>query len=179
MRLFIAVWPSDDAVAHLDTALDGLRVELPDLRWQPRDRWHLTVAFLGEVEADRLGRVSGTMCDVVGRHGAALDLALAGSGTFGRVLWLGVTPEPPPLAPLARDLARSLRAAGFPLERRPWRPHLTVARARSDTPQLHDARTVLASYQGPRWPAVELTLVRSTPGPAPAYAVVDRLALDG
>lgn len=179
MRLFVAVWPSLEASQHLDTAVVPLRATLPDLRWQPTDRWHLTLVFLGEVAEPRVPTVTDVVGEVAGRHPAADGLAIAGSGTFGRVVWVGLRPQPSPLQPVARDLGRSLRARGFDVERRPWRAHLTLARARSDTPDVRRLRDALADYVGPTWPARELALVRSTTGPHPEYEVLARSPLSG
>ena len=177
MRLFVAVWPDAAAVEHLDAALAPVRARVPDLRWQPLERWHVTLAFLGEVAEGRVGAARDAAEAVASRHGGVPEIRLAGSGTFDRVLWTGLAPSPSPLAPVARDLALSLRASGFAIERRPWAPHLTLARARGETSPVRAACEALAGYAGPAWPVREITLVRSVAGPHPAYDVLDRLPL--
>lgn len=179
MRLFVAVWPDEGALAHLEAALAPLRGALGDLRWQPRERWHLTLAFLGEVDEARRPTVRRALGDVASRHDPVGSVALAGAGAFGRIVWVGLEPRPSALEPVARDLARSLREKGFPIERRAWTPHLTVARARSATAHVPEACEALHDYAGPGWPVREMTLVRSTTGPSPEYAVLDRVALGG
>ena len=90
VRLFVALRPPPDAVAHADTALEPVRREHPDLRWVPAQRWHLTLAFYGEIPDDK---VEGTVAMVDRRlrgHGPC-DLAFRGAGSFTRrALWLGV-----------------------------------------------------------------------------------------
>ena len=179
MRLFVAAWPDERALDHLESALAPLRGTLGDLRWQPRERWHLTLAFLGEVDEARLPAVRHTLGDVAARHDPVDAVALAGAGAFGRIVWVGLEPHQSALDPQARDLARALREKGFPIERRLWTPHLTVARARSATAQVSDACEALHDYAGPGWPVREITLVRSTTGPSPEYAVLDRVQLGG
>ena len=179
MRLFAAAWPDEEALAHLEAALSSLRNPLGDLRWRPRLRWHVTLAFLGEVDEARLPAVRRALGDVAARHDQVDAVALAGAGAFGRIVWVGLEPRPSALEPVAHDLARSLRERGFPIERRAWTPHLTVARARSATAQVPQACEALHDYAGPGWPVREITLVRSTTGPSPEYAVLDRVQLGG
>jgi RNA 2',3'-cyclic 3'-phosphodiesterase len=175
VRLFAAVWPDESALAHLEAALDPLRGSLGELRWQPRERWHLTLAFLGEVDEERLPSVRRALRSVAARHGPVDAVQLAGAGAFGPIVWVGLEPRPSALGPAPGDLARSLREVGVPIERRPWSPHLTVARARSATAQVSVACEALRDYTGPPWRVGEVTLVRSTTGPSPEYAVLDRM----
>ena len=162
MRTFVAVRPPPAAVEHL-------RAVLPSWPSAP-ERWHLTLAFLGEVDdpaalAPRLG-------EVCARH-APLDLRLAGSGTFGRggPVWVGVEGDRAALTALAGDVARACRDAGLDVERRPYRPHLTVGRRGRPDPAL------LASYAGPAWTAAEVEVVASRLGPVVEHRVLARLPL--
>jgi len=58
MRLFVAVLPPQGALAELEAAVAPLRPAWPDLRWAGQDRWHLTLAFLGEQPEARVTQVS-------------------------------------------------------------------------------------------------------------------------
>jgi 2'-5' RNA ligase len=79
-RLFVAIWPDPASLAVLRGAVAQARSAFPDLRWQPEERWHLTLAFLGEADErrarDRLDRL------MTGR-------------TTGRAAGPGTTPGPP------------------------------------------------------------------------------------
>jgi 2'-5' RNA ligase len=100
-----------------------------DLRWVAPSLWHITLAFLGEA-AGSLDFLEEW------RPGAGeTKLRLAGLGAFpsndhARVLWLGVSASKEFLD-LQASLAERLTAAGFVLEDRPYRPHLTLARFRN------------------------------------------------
>lgn len=171
MRLFVAVQPPTEARAHAAAAVAAARARHPDpaLRWIPAERWHLTLAFYGEVPDEK---VPATV-DTVGRclHGSpALSLVLRGAGHFSRrALWLGVDGE-------VAGLKRLARAVTF--ERRPYRPHLTVARLRGDPEEAARAAAAsLADYEGPPWRADAVHLVRSRLGPHPSYEEVAAWAL--
>lgn len=159
MRLFVAVRPPGVAVDHADGAVAPVRARHPDLRWVPAQRWHLTLAFYGEVPE---GTVDGVRAMVERRVAGAgqLRLQLAGAGEFTRrAVWLGLAGDVERLRALARSVT---------LERRPYRPHLTVARVRGGV-DAGPAVAELAGYVGPAWTADAVHLVRSRLGPAPAY----------
>ena len=159
MRLFVALRPPPSAVAHADAALEPVRRAHPELRWVPPERWHLTLAFYGEVPD---GNVEGTvaMVDRRLRGRGPCDLAFRGAGIFARrALWLGVAGELATLKALARSVT---------FERRPYRPHLTVARLRGGV-DAEVAAGSLTAYDGPVWTAGTVHLVRSHLGPAPTY----------
>jgi RNA 2',3'-cyclic 3'-phosphodiesterase len=182
VRLFVAVTPAQDAVDELWSAVSVLRQTRPELRWTRPEQWHLTLAFLGEVDdrarlevMERLGRAAG-------RH-PPLALALAGAGRFGdRVLWTRVTGDVAPLCRLAESVRAAVRRARLPVEDRPYRPHLTLARSR-DGADLRPAVDALAGFAGCAWTATELHLVRSHlgagPGRSARYEVVATWPLTG
>jgi 2'-5' RNA ligase len=120
VRLFIAVVPPDavlDRVARLE------RPEVDGLRWTGRDQWHVTLRFLGAVEdagaaVDALTRAMLPRCEA--RLGPCVD-------RFGRrVVQVPVSG----LDALAAVVVGRTAGIGRPPEDRPFRAHLTLARAR-------------------------------------------------
>lgn len=179
MRLFVAVWPPAEALAELEALVAPIATEHPALKWQPRERWHVTVTFIGDVEDEREPAARAAVERAVAAVPVRDPVRLAAAGTFGRLLWVGLEPLPSPLLPLARACGRELRAARFALERRRWSPHLTLARTRGEATELLECRRALAAFAGAPWPVTELTLVRSQAGPDPAYEVLARYPVHG
>ena len=160
MRLFVSLRPPPDA-------LDHLRAQLP--QWPgPPDRWHVTLAFLGEVA--EAGPVDAALGQALA-GAPAPELRLAGSGTFGRVVWVGLEGELDVLARLAALVSAAARQAGVALERRRFRPHLTVGHGGRPDP----AR--LSGYRGPTWTAGEVELVRSDLGSTVTHTGLGRYAV--
>jgi len=179
VRYFVAVDPPPEVRDHLAVAVARLRQQAVDgLRWPPPERWHLTLAFLGPVE-DRVRPALETRLARVAHRHPPMTLSLAGAGRFGaRVLWAGVAGDTPALRRLASSAAAQARHAGIEVEDRPYRPHLTLARA--DRPvDLAAVVGALADYAGPPWTADRLDLVSSRPGPRPEYRTVASWPLGG
>jgi 2'-5' RNA ligase len=180
--LFVAAEPDRAALDHLDRALDPVRRLPGGPRWIDRARWHLTLTFLGELaedRADRLDRLTAALGTVPAGH-RTVHLRLSEVGTFPakgppQVLWVGVTGdrgELGRLGGLARATARAARQAGVRVERRPFRPHLTLGRWRRGDPVDRGMVAALAGYGGPAFRLTEVVLMRSYLGAQPRY---DRL----
>lgn len=166
MRLFVAITPPQDAIDELRSATAALRTGSGTVRWSAPEQWHLTLAFLGEVD----DRARQDVVERLGRAAARHDpctLSLAGAGRFGqRVLWTRVHGDVDRLRRLAASVRAAARRSRIAVEDRPYRPHLTLARARGDA-DLRPAVTALGGFAGRAWTARELHLVRSRLGAWP------------
>ncbi|GHF17750.1 RNA 2',3'-cyclic phosphodiesterase [Streptomyces morookaense] len=182
MRLFVAVTPPPSAVAELAAAVAPLR-SLPGagrLRWAGPDTWHFTLAFLGEVDEERLPELAERLARAAHRH-PPHELRFAGGGRFGdRILWAGVQGETDTLRGLARSAAAGARRAGVAVDdRRPFHPHLTLARSATGRVALAPYAAGLADFRGTPWTAGRLELIRSrlpaggVPGERPRYELVE------
>lgn len=132
LRLFFAVMPAPAETRRLATLAGRLAV-LTDGRAQSGANLHLTLAFLGQVPRAQLPSLKaiGNAC----RHHPASRLTLSRLTALRSTLCLEPESTPVPLATLQRDLSRSLTAAGFLLESRRFRPHLSLVRhARAPVP---------------------------------------------
>lgn len=180
MRLFVAVTPPPDALAELDAAVAPLRAGRPDLRWASLDRWHVTLAFLGEVAEPAQDGLRERLERAARRH-HAVRLRIGRGGAFpsarkARVFCAHVSGEPAALTglrALAASVAAGARRAGAPApdEGRRYRPHLTLARCRqqADLRQLVEA---LSGFSGAAWGAAEIELILSKTGPDPSYQTI-------
>ena len=185
MRLFVAVTPPAEVLAELEAAVAPLRADWPALRWASLDRWHVTLAFLGEVAEPRLDDLRERLGRAAGRH-HALRLLIGRGGAFpsagkARVFCAFISGEPAALTEL-RGLAGSVsagaRRAGAPPpdEGRRYRPHLTLARCRQPA-DLRPLVEALSGYSGTPWNAAAIELIVSKTGPDPSYQPIDRWPL--
>jgi len=177
MRLFVALHPSPTALAELEAAVAPLRTGWPDLRWTGQDKWHVTLAFLGEVAEDKLDQLTVRLGRAAGWH-QAQQLWIGQGGAFpnqkrARVLISRIEGDQPALAAvtaLAGSVAAGARRAGAPPpdEGRRYRPHLTLARCRQPT-DVSGVVDALGGFAGSAWLAAEMQLIRSYAGPKPRY----------
>lgn len=187
-RLFVAVQPPAAVLDHLAGAVGRLHTIAARARATPVERWHVTVAFLGDVPVDRLDDAAAAVAAGAAAGGPP-ELVVRGGGRFGRgrssVLWAGVhgvtDTDDAAFAALARGLRRALRRARLPYDDRPFRPHLTLAYPgdRLDAELLRDDVAALAGYAGPAWTADRVTLFRSYLGPHPRHEPVGGWPLGG
>lgn len=163
MRLFVALEVPDEVRDDLDAAVGPLRDELGRLRWTPSAQWHVTLAFLGHVDAP-VDEIVDVLTAPAGDAPAAIDLELGEPGRFGkRVLWVGVRDEPTgAVAEVGAGAQRSLAAASLPVDEKPVRPHLTLARSRGrrDQPIRPEHVDAVPAVRG-AWTVGELVLFES------------------
>lgn len=123
------------------------RVREPIARWQAQLRatgcaasypdpaqLHLTLVFLGNIFAAQAPLLAARL-DAVAACFVPFCVELRAWGCFGapsapRVVWVGVQ-APPALALLQARLAEAAGDLGLPIETRPFRPHVTLARIKS------------------------------------------------
>src|ERR1700733_8894965 len=170
MRLFVAIAPPAAVLDELDALAGPLRAGREDLRWTNREAWHVTLAFLGQVDETAAARLLPRLERAARRH-AAFRLAFAGAGAFpaatrANVLWSGLSGDRGALARLAESVAAGARRAGAPPpdKGRRFQPHLTLARCRMPV-DVTELVAALSDYQGPPWTADRVHLVRSRLGP--------------
>ncbi|MCL1846556.1 MAG: RNA 2',3'-cyclic phosphodiesterase [Coriobacteriia bacterium] len=168
MRLFIAIDFNEETKSALFETATELMRQANAGRIVPLDNFHLTLVFLGETE--RLQQVQEAMT-VACRAAltAPLQVRLRGIGSFpghkgkGHTWWVGVE-DNPALTTLVATLTEELRAAGFALEKRSYKPHITLARA------VHTSRPITLNHPEIDFTTSTISLMRSTlKTPHPLY----------
>jgi 2'-5' RNA ligase len=133
VRLFVAIELPEDVRAEVARATAPLRTLDDALRWTRTASLHLTLAFLGETPAERVPALAGALADAAAPV-APFAMALRGIGAFPalrrpRVVWVGAMAGVE-LVTLNARVESALAPHGYAPERRPFAPHLTVARVR-------------------------------------------------
>jgi 2'-5' RNA ligase len=125
------------------------------------DNLHLTLKFLGDVEAILTPQITDAVQTAVGDL-AAFEMPLVGLGAFPHarrpsIIWVG-TAGARALVEIADSLERLLRPLGFEPERRKFHPHVTLARIRSKPPD--ELATMLEAKQSTDFGTVPVTAVQ-------------------
>ena len=191
MRLFVAV----DLATRVRHAVGGFAADLASrlvsdrlvqrggASWVAQENLHLTLRFIGEVDADAGTRLTEALAQPFAL--GAFELSLERLGVFPptgppRVLWIGVEAGEADLTTLAREVEGRLVAVDIPAEPRPFSGHLTLARFKRPPDRgLRDALGRLTPQRpfGPS-PVDHVTLYESHLSPSgPTYRVLARAPL--
>lgn len=163
-RLFFALWPDDETRRGIVERRESLgRISC---RRVPDHNLHLTLAFLGDQPAASVPALE-DLADSLAGEACILELTRFGWFPGSRVLWLGGE-APGPLVGLQVALHRKIVELGIRLDKRPFRPHVTLFRQVDRPPALDDPEPL-------PWPVRDFVLVESVSG-AP-YRVLGRWPL--
>lgn len=160
MRLFVALRLPAAVLAPLAETAARLRPQLPPARWVPAANLHLTLRFIGEADAERVAGLGAALAASFASE-PPVRLRLRDGGCFpsrrpARVAWVGFEPSPE-LERLQQAAAAAVdECLGLAPERRPFHPHLTLARPRRPWPRRAVDRFT-AAFAGPQGP--EFTIV--------------------
>jgi 2'-5' RNA ligase len=150
IRTFLALdldTPTRRAVA---AAADGLPAGGAKVRWVEPQNLHVTMKFLGDVPDADVVNVCRTVENVCGGLDPltfdVVGLECAPDRGPVKMIWAGVGDPGGKLAKVFDELETALEALGFDVERRAFRPHITVGRVRycPDPAALRQATARLA-----------------------------------
>ena len=136
LRLFIAITLPEPVRETISRLIQELAERLEGVRWAAAANIHLTLKFLGEIPAGRIGGVSSAL-DEIAIGAEPLTLRFEGVGAFPSprrpgVIWVGI--ESGPRLRLLHDaLDRRMAEFGVARETRPFRPHVTLGRVDRDS----------------------------------------------
>jgi 2'-5' RNA ligase len=131
MRLFVAI----DLPKEIREALSVIERELRPLthnvKWVSAESIHITLKFIGEVPEKRLEDIDAALTGLTWK---AFNITVQGIGFFPgtrspRVFWAGM--EAPTMQGLTEQIDARMERLGFDKEKRKYRPHITLARAKS------------------------------------------------
>jgi 2'-5' RNA ligase len=179
MRLFIGIALSPAVIAELATLTARLRSKPDSLRWTEPESWHITLYFLGSTSQEGFDCLLARLGEL---RLPPVPVGIDELGFFDRagVFFAGVTLTPE-LVSLQQRVTEAVSRCGFVPETRPFRPHVTLARAKGEA-RVHALRS-LGSRIPPRptftrFIAREFLLYESYLSPAGArYEVRARFSL--
>jgi 2'-5' RNA ligase len=138
IRAFVAIELPED----LRRELERIQGSLKSTRVADRVRWvkptgiHLTLKFLGNVQASRIAEIVRAITQ--GSKGVKpFTISLSGLGCFPsssrpNVIWIGLEGDTEPLPRLQSAIEDYLSVLGYPKEKRNYTPHLTLGRVARD-----------------------------------------------
>lgn len=124
MRLFLAI----NLPTEVQNQVAALYLpEIESLRWTPLHQLHITLSYLGELSPNKIDAIIEAIAELTFKP---ITLTLKDTGFFkSGIYWLGVD-ENPELINLQNRLCHAMREIGIRLEKRRFKPHVTIARTK-------------------------------------------------
>ncbi len=104
------------------------------VRWVDPANIHLTLKFLGDIDADSPAKIIGALEEAI-KGSKPFDIEVKGLGVFPnmnriQIIWVGLYGEMEKLGQIQKNIEAGLKPLGFLPENRPFTPHLTLGRVR-------------------------------------------------
>jgi 2'-5' RNA ligase len=130
VRLFVALEIPSAVRGNLASFVEQLRPLAPQARWVRPENLHVTLKFIGETRPEKLDAIRAALAAVRSPQDVTIDFL--GLGFFPnekhpRVFWAGIEASAN-LKTLAADIEAATEKLGISPEKRPFSPHLTLAR---------------------------------------------------
>ena len=159
MRLFIAVFLSDEVRAELQRLQEQIRNQSNNGSFTRPENLHLTLAFLGETDENRLKTLHGIIQEL---NSTPFELNFNRTGHFTHsqkeLWWVGADPNDPKL-PLLRQLhgqlIKRLEEEDFPVDKRPFNAHITLGR------EIKHSKPIVLDFQEIKVKVDRISLVKS------------------
>jgi RNA 2',3'-cyclic 3'-phosphodiesterase len=176
----VAVKPPEEVLDAVAASVEPARSVRVGLRWEQRERYHLTLQFLGPVR-ELAPVVEGLAAAVEVRD--AFPFRLGGAGAFpkpgrARIVWMGAAAGSSDLVALAGAVAGGLRPLGYEPDRKEFHPHLTLARLKVPD-NVNDVLAAIGSEAvGDAFTVGEVVLYESRlSSKGPTYTALERFRL--
>lgn len=138
-RTFIAIELPDHVKKLIAAHIERLRSVVDrGVKWVDPGTAHITLAFIGNIPDARLPLLS-RIVDAVASASPSFSLSTGSLGAFPntrrpRFLWMGLESNTQLLSGLQGHLQETLQDDGFPAEKKVFKPHITLGRARGKAP---------------------------------------------
>lgn len=176
IRSFIAVALPPSIIDDINNIKEILYSYRFKVRWVKSENIHLTLKFLGDLNAADIEAVDAAMNRAV-KETVPITLSVKGAGVFPgikrpRVVWLGMGGQVPLLIALQKALDENLGTAGFEKEKRPFKAHLTLGRVKGaiDAAMLGKALSEMMNFESMPFVIDRIFLIKSELKPSgPVY----------
>lgn len=196
MRIFLAIEIPENVKDRLVEVQKELASRLLGVRWEKREKLHITLVFLGEVGEEGKNGVETQLIASVqkavkeGLEGVrGFKLILGDLGVFPslrrpRVIWVGVKEKSKTknqrskIEDLVEGLEKSLGRAGFEFDKKPFHPHITIGRVKHGSGGAISLRERDWLGGGLEFEAREVVIMKSELQPTGSvYTVLSRIPL--
>lgn len=135
IRTFIAIELPQEILDGLNSLMDSLKTcNVPSAKWVSPSSIHITLKFLGQTPLKLIPSITSSLNEI-SKKVPPFALSVSELGAFPnirrvQVIWVGLTGDLNILNQLQLSIESSIAPLGYPTEKRPFKPHLTLGRLR-------------------------------------------------
>ncbi len=170
VRIFFALWPDEKVRQKMADLFPGFALDPRRCRFLTPGNLHLTLHFIGNVSFEELKCLRHRATGIEAKS-FVIEIDCQGYFKKPKLLWLGCSQVPQALPRLQLRLGEQLLPCGFMPERRPFHPHVSIARKLT-------AAAKRVEFEPIRWVIDRFVLVESKSIPGGVqYQVIDEYPL--
>lgn len=164
MRTFICIEIPEKQKNDIIAWVNKNRIKGSCARWVKPETMHITLKFCGENEPSVTESLLKSLSEI--KQKEKIILNIEGTGSFpgtgdARVIWAGIKGDTGYLRRLAEKVDKAALKAGIPAERRPFSPHITLARIPQPAPVHCFINTAAQPLITEPWEVKEIILMKS------------------
>ena len=174
LRTFIAIELPETAVSFVIRIQEVLKSYRFKIRWVQPENMHLTLKFLGDIHREDRVRIEDAISNAA-KECEPMQFAVKGMGVFPgvkrpRVVWCGLKGDTASLVDLQGCLDEKLIDVGFSKEKRPFKGHLTLGRAKGPVSpgKIIDAMKEISGFESKPFQVEAIALISSDLKPSGA-----------
>ena len=153
IRAFIAIELPQNIKNELSQFAGKLKKDFPQsIRWVQPNNMHLTLRFLGDSSSTQIHQMHAHLIKIPANF-SPMPISIEGIGVFPnhinpRIIWAGLK-FPAPLINLQSQIEIAAQQTGYPIETKPFSPHLTLGRVSEKTSKPDLVKTSHLIQQNP------------------------------
>ncbi|MFI5252093.1 MAG: RNA 2',3'-cyclic phosphodiesterase [Bacteroidota bacterium] len=141
LRTFVALETPEIERKRFSAIQSRLKESDADVKWEPENKFHVTVKFLGDTDEGKLPKIN-SIIQSVSTSSAPFSLVFDSVGFFPnwqkpRVVWIGCSVHDNVASHIKTQLDKSLVPLGFEMENKPFHPHITLGRIKGENGLKH------------------------------------------
>ena len=138
MRAFLAIEIPYDLKRYLTEVVKEIAPYVDDTRWVREDGYHITLKFLGDIGNDKVEEINGVLPTLKESY-TPFEVSLGGISGLPdqrrpRVIVVTIENGIDIIGEIYHHIEEAIALIGFERERRPYRPHVTIGRRKSQGP---------------------------------------------
>lgn len=138
-RTFLGIFPPEEIQTELANIQAELKKEPSHVRWEPLEKFHITMKFLGDLNPQQFDNLCRHLPDAV-KNFSSFEITLTHAGCFPskkspRIFWIGSEHNAnAALVECYRTIESACVALGFAKDEHQFHPHITIGRAKGNVP---------------------------------------------